>query len=195
MLPMQAYPSAARDRREAAARLPGRRAADASGRQTPAQDLADALDNIFDHPNVGPFIAKQLIRARHEQSHARTTSRASRGLRQRRHGHARRPGAVVRAILLDPEARDPPGQRPLGKVKEPMLRLTQLWRAYDAKAQNGRYDLREARHDLGQAPLMSPSVFNFFTPTYAPPGEIRDRRSVRARAADRDRVPEHDGTN
>jgi uncharacterized protein (DUF1800 family) len=84
-------------------------------------------------------------------------------------------GAVVSAILLDPEARNPPATDRLGKVKEPVLKLTQLWRAYDAKAQNGRYDLQKLDMTLGEAPLMSPSVFNFFTPTYAPPGEIRDR--------------------
>ena len=48
-------------------------------------------------------------------------------------------------------------------------------KAYDAKAQTGRYDLQKLDMTLGQAPLMSPSVFNFFSPTYAPPGEIRDR--------------------
>lgn len=61
-----------------------------------------------------------------------------------------------------------------GKVKEPLLRLTQLWKAYDAASASGRYPYNFAYIILGQGPLQSPSVFNFFSPFYAPPGEIRD---------------------
>ena len=50
----------------------------------------------------------------------------------------------------------------------------------------------ERRRDDRPGPLKSPSVFNFFTPIYAPPGEIRGPRTGRARDADRDRVPEYD---
>jgi uncharacterized protein (DUF1800 family) len=80
-------------------------------------------------------------------------------------------GAVIRAILLDDEARLAPATPQAGKLKEPLLRLTQLWRAYGARAANGRYLLQPAAA-FGQAPLQSPSVFNFFSPKYAPPGEI-----------------------
>jgi hypothetical protein len=86
--------------------------------------------------------------------------------------------AVVRAILLDAEARAVPANDTGGKLKEPLLRLTQLWRAYDAKAQNGRYDVTNVEGTLGEAPLKSASVFNFFSPSYAPTGEVANRNLV-----------------
>lgn len=147
--------------------------------QSGEQDLAAALDNIFGHPNVGPFIATRLIERL-------VTSNPSPGYVERvaatfdDNGAGVRGdlGAVVRAILLDPEAR--PGTRmdTDGKLKEPLLRLTQLWRAYDGAAANGSYALGAAYILFGQGPLQSPSVFNFFSPFYAPPGEIKDRGLV-----------------
>jgi hypothetical protein len=65
-----------------------------------------------------------------------------------------------------------------GKIKEPLLRLSQLWRAYDAASASGRYPFFGAYIFFGQGPLQAPSVFNFFTPFYAPPGEIRDSSLV-----------------
>src|SRR5690606_10233087 len=78
-------------------------------------------------------------------------------------------GAVVRAILLDPEARPKERNERSGKLKEPILRLTQLWRAYSAHSAMGRYRLE----DIGQGPLQAPSVFGFFSPFYSPLGELR----------------------
>jgi hypothetical protein len=63
-------------------------------------------------------------------------------------------------------------------VKEPLLRLTQLWRAYGAQAANGQYRIGNINAVFGQGPLQSPSVFNFFSPFYAPPGEISDQGLV-----------------
>ena len=82
--------------------------------------------------------------------------------------------AVVSAILLDDEARPAMAMEIDGKLKEPLLRVTQLWKAYDATSASGRYPLNAAYILFGQGPLQSPSVFNFFSPFYAPPGEIRD---------------------
>ncbi len=65
-----------------------------------------------------------------------------------------------------------------GKVKEPLLRLTQLWRAYDATSISGRYPLVASYILFGQGPLQASHVFNFFSPFYAPPGEIRDASLV-----------------
>jgi hypothetical protein len=82
--------------------------------------------------------------------------------------------AVVKAILLDPEARGP-ATATTGKIKEPLLRITQLWRAYNGRAASGSYiAFANPSPILGQGPLQSPSVFNFFGPDFAPPGEIRD---------------------
>jgi len=146
-----------------------------------AKDLADALDNIFNHPNVGPFISKQLIQRL-------VTSNPSRAYVQRvaerfnNDGSGRRGNleAVIRAILLDAEARNPPAGAVAGKLKEPLLRLTQFWRAYGVTSTSGK--LGVARNFTGGTPMaqfgqgqgMSPSVFNFFSPSYAPPGEIAD---------------------
>jgi hypothetical protein len=149
--------------------------------QTGAKDLSDALDNIFNHPNVGPFISKQLIQKL-------VTSNPSRAYVQRvaerfnNDGSGRRGNleAVVRAILLDAEARNPPAGAVAGKLKEPLLRLTQFWRAFAATSTSGK--LGVARNFTGGSPSaqfgqgqgLSPSVFNFFSPFYAPPGEIAD---------------------
>lgn len=147
------------------------------------RDLRSALDNVFNHPNVAPFISKQLIQKL-------VTSNPSPAYVQRvaekfnNDGSGRRGNleAVVRAILLDAEARTTPSGNAAataGKLKEPLLRLTQLWRAYDARS--GGEKLGAARNfsggasgTFGQAQGSSPSVFNFFSPFYAPPGEIAD---------------------
>lgn len=154
-----------------------------SANQGGERDLRSALDNVFNHPNVAPFISKQLIQKL-------VTSNPSPAYVQRvaerfnNDGSGRRGNleAVVRAILLDAEARATPSASAAataGKLKEPLLRLTQLWRAYDARS--GGEKLGAARNfaggtngTFGQAQGSSPSVFNFFSPFYAPPGEIAD---------------------
>lgn len=158
----------------ALAEIPARTPAD------PARDLDDALDNIFNHPNVGPFISKQLIQRL-------VTSNPSPAYVQRvaqvfgNDGTGRRGnlGAVVRALLLDPEARGAaPDASTAGKLKEPLLRVTQLWRAYSGRSQSGRYNVQSPAEVAGQGPLLAASVFNFFSPFYAPPGEIAERGLV-----------------
>jgi uncharacterized protein (DUF1800 family) len=149
------------------------------------KDLQDALDNLFNHPNVGPFISKQLIQKL-------VTSNPSAAYVQRvaekfnNDGSGRRGNleAVVRAILLDTEARSAPtgsAAATAGKVKEPLLRLTQFWRAYDGRS-NGVGGVVKYGAGVnfpgglsavfGQGPGQSPSVFNFFSPFYAPPGNL-----------------------
>jgi uncharacterized protein (DUF1800 family) len=146
--------------------------------QSPAQDLEAALDNVFHHPNVGPFIARQLIQ-RLVTSNPSPAYVARVAAVFNNDGQARRGnlGAVVKALLLDPEARPnlSTATDVTGKVKEPLLRLLQLWRAYGASAPNGKFQLQNADVTFGQGPLLSPSVFNFFTPAFAPQGEIADR--------------------
>ncbi len=147
--------------------------------QTGEQDLSDALDNIFDHPNVGPFLAIRLIQRL-------VTSNPSPGYVNRvasifnDNGSGVRGdlGAVVRAILTDDEAHPDTPMELDGKIKEPILRLTQLWRAYDAISRSGRYPIIYASIVFGQGPMQSPTVFNFFSPFFAPPGEIRDNSLV-----------------
>lgn len=147
--------------------------------QTGEQDLAGALDNIFNHANVGPFLAIRLIQRL-------TTSNPSPGYVRRvaevfnNNGAGVRGdlGAVVKAILLDPEASPSMAMEIDGKLKEPLLRLTQLFKAYNASSTSGRYPLVGSYILFGQGPLQSPSVFNFFSPFFAPPGEIRNSNLV-----------------
>jgi len=164
---------------------------------TPQSDLAFALDNIFNHPNVAPFISKQLIQRL-------VTSNPSPAYVQRVTKVFRNDGAnvrgnlqaVVRAILLDPEARYGQFWNPttFGKLREPVLRVTHFWRAMGAQHvcasvsyQAGTFvnPYRYAGsvtgdglsdtvygHGIGQAPMNADSVFNFFKPGYAPAGEM-----------------------
>ena len=147
--------------------------------QNPAQDLADALDNIFNHPNVGPFISKQLIQKLVTSNPSPAyVSRVASVFNNDGTGKRGNLGAVVKAILLDAEARPATLTATTGKVKEPLLRVTQMWRAFGAKAANGEYRVGTIVYAVGEGPLQSPSVFNFFSPFYAPPGEIANQGLV-----------------
>ncbi len=179
VLPMQAYAEQHSTLAKKLLQYPGAARPNLPAGQTPAQDLADALDNIYQHPNVAPFISKQLIQKL-------VTSNPSPAYVQRvatvfnDDGSGRRGnlGAVVKAILLDAEARPATLAASTGKVKEPLLRLTQMWRAFGAKAANGEYRVGTIVFAFGEGPLQAPSVFNFFSPFYAPPGEIADQGLV-----------------
>ena len=107
--------------------------------QTPSQDLANALDNIFNHPNVGPFISRQLIQklvtSNPSAAYVARVAAVFNSDSQGRRGNLQ---SVIRAILLDSEARAAPSAQTAGKIKEPLLRLTQLWRAYGARAASGK---------------------------------------------------------
>lgn len=139
------------------------------------QDLADALDNVFNHPNVGPFMAIRLIqRLVTSNPSPGYVSRVASVFNDNGQGVRGDMGAVVKAILLDAEARPALPMDLDGKVKEPLLRLTQMFKAYDATSQSGRYPLNFAYIVFGQGPLQASHVFNFFSPFYAPPGEIQN---------------------
>lgn len=147
--------------------------------QSGEDDLRDALDNVFNHPNVGPFIATRLIeRLVTSNPSPAYVRRVAATFDDNGAGVRGDLAAVVRAVLLDPEARPAGALDSDGKLKEPLLRLTQLWRAFEARSAEGGYPFGYAYVLLGQGPLQAPSVFNFFSPSYAPPGEIRDRGLV-----------------
>lgn len=179
IVPMQAYPEQHSPSPKKLLQYPGATKPTLPAGQSPQQDLADALDNIFNHPNVGPFVAKQLIQKLvtsnpSPQYVARVTAKFNNDGTGKRGNFA----AVVKAILLDTEARPASVSASTGKVKEPLIRLTQLWRAYGAQAASGQYRIGNINAVFGQGPLQSPSVFNFFSPFYAPPGEISDQGLV-----------------
>ncbi len=159
--------------------------------QTGAKDLQDALDNIFNHPNVGPFMSRQLIQKLVASNPSPAyVQRVAEKFNNDGTGKRGNLEAVVRAILLDTEARTVPAgtaTATAGKIKEPLLRLTQFWRAYDGKS-NGTGGVVKYGAGVnfaggvsavfGQGPSQSPSVFNFFSPFYAPPGAIGDQNLV-----------------
>jgi uncharacterized protein (DUF1800 family) len=142
------------------------------------QDLDAALDSIFMHPNVGPFIARRLIqRLVTSNPSPAYIGRIASTFNDDGHGVRGNLAAVVTAILLDAEAR-PAAPKPTdGKAKEPLLRLTELWRAYGARSANNGYKVSDPYAisiALGEGPVQSPSVFNFFSPFFGPPGNIRN---------------------
>ena len=137
-------------------------------------ELTQALDVIFNHPNVGPFIGRQLIQRL-------VTSNPSPAYVQRVAGVFNNNGAgvrgdlaaVVRAILLDADARDMAAvtTSSFGKIREPMIRLANWMRAFGATSVSGNYLINSTSGSLslGQSALAAPSVFNFFRPGYVPP--------------------------
>jgi uncharacterized protein (DUF1800 family) len=148
--------------------------------QSGEMDLQQALDNIANHPNVAPFMARHLIQklvtSNPSPAYVQRVATVFNGSGSAQRGNI---GAVVRAVLLDAEARPATASAIQGKLKEPLLRLTQLWRAYDARAASGKYGVARnfsggVSNVFGQGPGLSPSVFNFFSPSHAPPGEISD---------------------
>jgi len=143
------------------------------------QDLDDALDSIFSHPNVGPFIAIRLIqRLVASNPSPAYVDRIANVFNNNGSGIRGDLGAVVKAILLDPEARPDMPMEIDGKLKEPLLRVTQLWRAYNAVSNSGGYPLVASYILFGQGPLQASHVFNFFSPFFAPPGEISNASLV-----------------
>ena len=148
-------------------------------------DLDMALDNIFYHPNVGPFISTQLIqRLVTSNPSPAYIARVATVFNDDGSGVRGNLGAVVRAILLDSEAREPDVTDPgYGKLREPVLRLSHLWRAFSVtpgeQSQHGElnvYSPQLTRLELatGQAPLRSPSVFNFYSPGHSPSGILEN---------------------
>ena len=145
--------------------------------QTGDEDIADALDNLFNHPNTGPFICKQLIQ-RFVKSNPTPdyVQRVSAVFADNGEGVRGDLAAVVRAILLDPEARDCEWltDDASGKLREPMVRYTQIMRAFNAQNESGKLWNVAATFDFAckQHVLSSPSVFNFYLPSHAPVGPI-----------------------
>jgi uncharacterized protein (DUF1800 family) len=178
IVPMQAFADQHETGTKQLLSYPGAAVTTIPAGQTPALDLQNALDNIVNHPNVGPFVARALLQ-RLVTSNPSPAYIARISAKFDNDGGGRRGNlaAVVKAILLDAEARTliatgATGADKQDKIKEPLLRLTQLWREYSGKATSARYAFANPATTFGQGPLQSGSVFNFFSPFYAPPGEI-----------------------
>jgi uncharacterized protein (DUF1800 family) len=133
-----------------------------------------ALDVLFAHPNVGPFIGTQLIqRLVTSNPSPAYVGRVAAVFDDDGHGQRGNLGAVFKAILLDPEARNPDWASPTwGKVREPIVRFAAWARAFEAKSVNGQWAMPDTTDNtirLAQSPMRSASVFNFFRPRFTPP--------------------------
>jgi len=146
--------------------------------QTTEQDINQTLAILAHHPNTAPFLAKAMIQhlvtSNPSPDYIRRVSMAflnSQG----------RIGALVKAVLLDPEARNPVQAKSdaFGKLREPWLRYTQLARAFKAeRADTAPYIPAVQSYllpRLGEFPFSAPSVFNFYLPTYQSPGVVAQR--------------------
>lgn len=136
-------------------------------------DLKIALDAIANHPNTPPFICKQLIQ-RFVTSNPTPAyvGRCSAVFVRSSTGTRGDLGEVIKAILLDKEARTTKGiSTTSGKLREPIIRMTNWMRAFRATSASGRYQLNSTSSNisLNQAALTAPSVFNFYRPGYVAP--------------------------
>ena len=142
--------------------------------QTPQKDLDDALDNIFNHQNVGPFIGKQLIqhlvKSNPSQGYVARVSAAFADNGQGVRGDMK---AVLAAVLLDPEARANDDAILVGSteghLQEPALYVAGFLRAFGAVVNDQHY-LASELAAMGQDVFNPPSVFNFYKPGYLVPG-------------------------
>jgi uncharacterized protein (DUF1800 family) len=171
------------------------------------KDLQLLLDALFRHPNTGPFVSRQLIqRLVTSNPSPGYVYRVAQKFADNGAGVRGDLSAVVRAILTDYEARSPvvAANPTFGKIKEPLLRLMNVFRTFNISAPSGRYSgvvrylngaqltgstpvpstpnfmvesvgfisLEIIEEAFAQAPLRSPSVFNFFHPDYVFPGAL-----------------------
>jgi uncharacterized protein (DUF1800 family) len=173
LLPMQSYP----DHHSTAQKQFLGVTIGASASPDPDGDLKLALDTLFNHPNLPAFFSKQMIQ------HLVTSNpspayinRVAQVFKNDGTGVRGNLQAVITAILLDPEARDSAtyvGNLQYGKVRESLLRHTEWARAFTAQSRTGSFDIGSTEDPiwgLGEMWLRSPTVFNWFSPGYTPPG-------------------------
>ncbi|HAT32234.1 MAG TPA: DUF1800 domain-containing protein [Janthinobacterium sp.] len=138
-----------------------------------AAAMKAALDIIFAHPNVAPFISRQLIQKLVTSNPSPAyVARVATVFNNDGAGVKGNLRAVVKTLLLDPEARQGKPDTAFGKLREPMLRFLAWARAYGATSASDAWNIGNTSDPaarLGQSPLRSPSVFNFFRPGYVPP--------------------------
>jgi uncharacterized protein (DUF1800 family) len=169
--PMQAYNQyhSVSEKRFLGAVIPANSTANADA------DLRIALDTLFNHRNVGPFIGKLLIQRMVTSNPSPAyVGRVAAAFNNNGSGVRGDMKAVFRAILLDTEARTyNEASNTYGKVREPLLRLSHFLRAFKARSTSGEFtgldNTDSTTNNLGQTALRSPTVFNFFRPGFTPP--------------------------
>ncbi len=156
--------------------------------QTAEQDMEQALDVLAAHPNVGPFISQRLIqRLVTSNPTPAYVGRVAAVFDNNGQGQRGDLGAVVKAILTDPEALNMANEAPAyaGRLREPLLRMTHMFRLYGQIRRDACFNNNDSSctwaaaaiaptYFFNQGPLSAPSVFNFFRADYANPGNIAD---------------------
>jgi uncharacterized protein (DUF1800 family) len=145
----------------------------AQGTANPEASLKAALDTIFNHPNVGPFVAnslvKQLVTSNPTPAYIGRVAAAFNNNGAGVRGDMK---AVIKAVFMDPEARTLSTAAGAGKLREPVMRLANYMRAMGHTSQTGRFlmgSTDDPGASLSQTPMRSPTVFNFWRPGYVPP--------------------------
>ncbi len=170
IIPMQAYNQfhSTSQKQFLGVTIPATTVADTNG------DIKIALDTLFNHPNTAPFFSEQLIQ-RLVTSNPSTgyVSRVAAVFNDNGVGVRGDMKAIIRAILLDPEARNQSmTTTETGKLREPVVRFVNWMRTFNARSNDGRFllgTLTDPSTQLGQSPMYAPSVFNFYRPGYIPP--------------------------
>ncbi len=145
--------------------------------QTGMEDIEDAIDIIFNHPNVGPFLSRRIIQRMIKSNPSpEYIERVATVFNNNGSGVRGDMLAVIKAVLLDDEARncdallvnDP------GRLREPIMRLTSLMKAIPLEQDGGNYWEAgvQFNNSMSQQVLASPTVFNFYLPDYQPNGDI-----------------------
>ena len=143
------------------------------------EDINDAIDNLFNHPNTGPFLATRLIqRLVKSEPSPEYVERVASVFNDNGYGIRGDLKEVIRAILLDEEARDCSYIEEIdhGMLREPIIRLIHLLKAFNiTNSTDTFYALGESfEKSTYQGPLRAPSVFNFFQSEYSAPGILGD---------------------
>jgi uncharacterized protein (DUF1800 family) len=145
-------------------------------------DVERAIDNLFNHPNVGPFFGRQLIqRLVSSNPSPDYVARVTAAFNDNGAGVRGDMQAVLRAVLLDPEAlAEPDPDATRGKLREPLLRFTAMLRQLGVVMPDGFYANigYGLQQQIQQHPLAAPSVFNFYLPTHQPIGRFAERGLV-----------------
>lgn len=133
--------------------------------QTATQDLDSVIGTLYWHPNIAPFLSKQLIQQLVTSNPSpQYVRRVSGVFEDNGHGVRGDMRAITRAILLDPEALTPP-ENSTGHLKEPALLVSSLMRAVGGQIEDHPFLANEST-EMGQKILFPPSVFSYFSPEY-----------------------------
>ncbi|WP_263322435.1 DUF1800 domain-containing protein [Endozoicomonas sp. Mp262] len=160
--------------------------------QSPEQDLSQAMDLLFNHPNTPTYFSTLLIkRLTTSNPHRAYIKRVSDVFRDNGYGVRGDLKAVIKAVLLDSDVLEGKAMSDyqntgnssnnFGKVKEPVVAMANLARALEVTS-NRPHCWSDfpglGNNNFGQAPLEAPSVFNFYEAEYSPKGEIFDKKLV-----------------